>query len=343
MTPLSGPGVFAHNKRHLYVWGRVDDQLDPHKVQLLKVDLEQKTFIPMLAAPVSEHTHLVLHGYPTITAVTAVSFANEEARLCSAGAAKILTLSLDLKTKGPRAVKSEGRYAIIFSNRGQVLADLSQQSVLTLDTETLQTRSLGKFSNAEKILLQHASEPVSVTWAMGQGQSSELVRRVKGSPKGQPRLTITRPDRLIQLYNLFAIARPDYTNQTLTIQELPGWTGIDREKSYSFKVPKEFDLGKTSLSISFAKGLVLLSQLEEPSKQLAIVKYTEDKILNQWRSQNVDRIYFAGLSPFGDYAVAATATPKGSSWRSTIQIWDGKVWTEAKLADIKLESSNIKK
>ena len=310
MRPIGGSAQFSDSAFYFLAqstgFGKASDPQMPtvkHTLYRLKLGNSLGIAEPLLSLEHKSGVALAAYGSP-IKAVAAVGFLGPKS-LCFEGPAAVVNVTL--AKKGSQAIRTTGSFSFVDTPDGRRLVDEKKHTLLEMDSETFQTKAARKLEKHERGLFYDPKTRAFTAW-FDDGKIRGLVNYKNEDDSKPRRLTVNAEDRVVQRGSGFAVARLDAKANSITLQEIAEWTGVNSPGLHTIKLPSAYKVASAGLDVNFARRIAVIYAVgystQKQWQKVFVFDYEKGKVVDVMTSDAASIFHQVGLDPTGRFVVA---------------------------------------
>jgi hypothetical protein len=295
--------VFTPDGRNVYLLasqappGAKDPAAAGRKLALFRAGIEKAGKAEAIAA-VEYHAEsaLIGEGEP-LSRVVILRFTGPTAA-CFEGPVTARSVDLVAK-KAEKPALAVSKIHLVAGPHKPLLFDIEKSRVLNVDAATGQAKTYQKVDKNERALFYDPSDDLLVTWH-DDGKKRGLVRRLAGKIK---RLAFKGDDRYLQDRSRFLALAVDKAANTLTINEVPVWSGEGAMGRYAVALTSPMDAANAAVLVNTESKVAVIFGRDFLAKQrwqkLLIVNYAKGSELAVVTAPKGQYVHATGIDPTG--------------------------------------------
>lgn len=225
-------------------------------------------------------------------AVLAPAFAN-----CGRGDMELI--SGFTGTSGP--VRRKGFLGVVPSFRVPILYDPLTRNLLQLDTDTMQSRLMAKVPPGLHIVYADPLGGKLTLWDNGKRTLSVVAFKSAGDPAKLRSIKVKDGFQILQSGGRYAAMRVSPAENSITIHEIPAWTGVTKEGEYKFKLPAAFNVSQAQVWANFDRKIAVVTAKTDDVRRrwqkVFLLDYATGQVIHEFTGKGTDYFGEAGISP----------------------------------------------
>ncbi len=244
-------------------------------------------------------TTLDSHGFASSVAAVILPPA-----FASCGRGDMELISGFTSSTGP--VRRKGFLGVVPSFRVPVLYEPLNRNLLQLDTDTMQSRFLVKVPPGLHIIHVDPLGGKLTLWDNGlRTLSLTNITMTANQPANVPRklksIKVKDGYQILQTGARFAAMRVSATDNTITIHEIPAWTGVTKEGEYKLKLPAAFSATQAQVWPNFDRKIALVTAKTDDVRRrwqkVFLYDYSDGRLIYEFAAKGTDYFGEVGISP----------------------------------------------
>ena len=239
------------------------------------------------------------HGFASgmAAAILPPAFAN-----CGRGDLELVSGFTD--ASGP--VRRKGFLGIVPSYRVPILYDPVTRNLLQLDTDTMQSRFLAKVPSGSHIIHVDPLGGRLILWdnalrTLTSSVISSGSREVPGASRKLKSIKVKSGYQLLQTGARFAAIKISPAENSITIHEIPAWTGVTKEGEYRLKLPPAYSATQAQVWPNFDRKLALITAKTDDVRRrwqkVFLYDYGSGRLIYEFTAKGLDYFGDVGISP----------------------------------------------
>lgn len=192
---------------------------------------------------------------------------------CKSGSANYITVSLTKTEATPRVLKGKDEIELALTAENLEIYMKAKNSYLEFDFSSFQSRLMpAELRPHEKPLFIDKDKRLQYVWKFPESKEDSNFGLIayKNNKDIAANLKFIKGDKVLQFRNLFAVLSADKKNNSLTINEIKLWSGVNENKSYTINIPASNKVADAEIDANF------------PTKKAIIMGYSKD-LKKRWR------------------------------------------------------------
>ena len=195
-------------------------------------------------------------------------------------------------------IKRIGFLGVVPFHRTPVLFEPLTRTLLQLDTKTMQSRFLAKVSSGSYVVHADPLSGKQTIW----DETKRTLTTISQSSTSRPR-TIKVKDgyQVIQNMGRFAALKISAAANSVTIHEIPTWTGVTKEGEFNFKLPAENSVSQAMIWPNFDRKIALVTgrtdDIRRRWQKVFLVDYRAGLVIKEFKTSGVNFYGEVGISP----------------------------------------------
>jgi len=209
-------------------------------------------------------------------------------------------------TSATGPVRRKGFLGIVPSYRVPILYVPLNRNLLQLDTDTMQSRFLAKVAPGLHIIHVDPLGGKLILWDNGQRTLSlrnmtDGAKQPAGAAGILKSIKVKAGYQILQNGARFAAMRISPADNSITIHEIPAWTGVTKEGEYKLKLPATFSVTQAQIWPSFDRKIALITAKTDDVRRrwqkVFLYDYSDGRLVHEFAAKGTDYFGEVGISP----------------------------------------------